>query len=114
MREKLFSLFKFNYFLYEYLSKFSYCTIFFQADGLQAKETPLITREDLFSRSLILRFQTERRNFQGPRATLELRCRVIIGDLPPWERVVAPKLAPALTNQKLAQHQGKGINTLSH
>ncbi|XP_046671218.1 uncharacterized protein LOC124361219 [Homalodisca vitripennis] len=73
-----------------------------KADPTRLVQYPLVSSHGLFSQSLGLSFLPERRHFQGPYFALELRCRVTIDNLPPWERLVTPRLHVDLTNQKLS------------
>ncbi|XP_046671215.1 uncharacterized protein LOC124361217 [Homalodisca vitripennis] len=73
-----------------------------KAEPTRLVQYPLVSSHGLFAQSLGLSFLPERRHFQGPYFALELRCRVTIDNLPPWERLVTPRLHVDLTNQKLS------------
>lgn len=83
-------------------------TIFFlQADSwLLDKYEVLEHPGPLYSRSLGLRFQAEKRHFQGLGQTVLLKCQVQVSDLTPQVKTVTPQLASgASANQKLAQQR---------
>nr|CAD7200077.1 unnamed protein product [Timema douglasi] len=59
--------------------------------------------QGLHTRTLGLRLQAEKRHFQTPTRTMELRCSATVLD-ETWHRVISPGLTQ-LTNQKLAQER---------
>ncbi|KAG8296160.1 hypothetical protein J6590_063895 [Homalodisca vitripennis] len=81
------------------------------ADPTRLVQYPLVSSHGLFAQSLGLSFLPERRHFQGPYFALELRCRVTIDNLPPWERLVTPRLHVDLTNQKLSMVLSQVLNS---